>query len=239
MKMRCLPVVLSVLLAGCAGNVADYVGPRAGIVSPQLIRFGLTLDQSRCVGERLGASLSPLQLRHLTRAASATRRGADPARLTVDDLVRVAGAVGDPKVRPALVAANEACEVVAAAAAPAPAAGDAADAGPAASTGAPRPPAWLNLGAAPSGQALAIDAATIEQQASTRTAWFRLTEPGSAIPGQNTYLLRVDCSNRTISEKARRKPDGTGATVEVPGDDKPVAIERNTVMEIAWLALCT
>src|SRR5687767_4232325 len=53
-KMRLWPLALPALLAGCAGNVADYVGPRAGIVSPQLIRYGLTLDQSRCVGEKLG-----------------------------------------------------------------------------------------------------------------------------------------------------------------------------------------
>ena len=41
-------------LAACAGNVADYVGPRAGIVTPQLIRFGFDLEQSRCVGEAMG-----------------------------------------------------------------------------------------------------------------------------------------------------------------------------------------
>jgi hypothetical protein len=179
-------------------------------------------------------------LRRLTRAASATRRGADPSRLTIDDLVRVAGTTGSPKVRPALVQANEACGVSAAAATAA-AAAPAADGttSPAASTGEARQPAWLNLGAAGSGQSISVDAATIEQQASTRSAWFRLTEPGASFPGQNTYLLRIDCSTRTISEKARRKPDGTGATVEVPGDDKPVALERGTVMEIAWLALCT
>ena len=72
-----------------------------------------------------------------------------------------------------------------------------------------------------------------------RSAWFRLTEPGASIPGQNTYLLRIDCAARTIAEKARRKPDGTGATVEAAGDDKPIPMERGTVMEIAWLALCT
>ena len=235
-----IPAAAALILfaGGCAGNVADYVGPRAGIVSPQLIRFGLTLDQSRCVGDLLGKGVSPLWLRRLTRAAGATRQGATPGVLTVDDLVRVAGTLSDASVREQLVAANSACGV----SAPAMVAGT----GPAAEAGAGasasdggRMPAWLNLGAAPSGQSIAIDASSIEQQPSTRTAWFRLTEPGSPIPGQNTYHLRVDCSSRTIAEKARRKPDGTGATVEVPGDDKPVPMERGTVMEIAWLALCT
>src|SRR5688500_8353186 len=109
----------------------------------------------------------------------------------------------------------------------------------AASTGAPRPPAWLTLGAAGSAQSIAVDAATIEQEASMRSAWFRLTEPGASAPGQSSYLLRIDCAARTIAEKSRRKPDGAGATVETAGDDKPLPVEGGTVMEIAWLALCT
>lgn len=235
--MRSLPLVLFALVAGCAGNVADYVGPRASIVSPQLIRFGLTLDQSRCVGGKLGTSLSPLQLRKLARLASAVRKGtADPSRLTIQDLMRVAARMDPPAVKTELERASLDCGVESApapiVALPMPA--PAGTSGPAART-----PAWLNLGAAGSGQLIAIDAASIEQEASIRTAWFRLTEPGSAVPGQNTYQLRIDCSARMISEKARRKPDGTGATVEVPGDDKPVPIERGTVMEIAHLALCT
>lgn len=235
--MRSLPLVIFALLAGCAGNVADYVGPRASIVSPQLIRYGLTLDQSRCVGGKLGASLTPLQLRKLTRLATAVRKGAaDPSRLTIQDLVRVAGRMDPPAVKTELERASLDCGV-ATAPSPAIALPMPAPAGP--SGPAARTPAWLNLGAAGSGQLIAIDAASIEQEASIRTAWFRLTEPGSAVPGQNTYQLRIDCSSRMISEKARRKPDGTGATVEVPGDDKPVPIERGTVMEIAHLALCT
>lgn len=229
---------LILLAGGCAGNVADYVGPRAGIVSPQLIRYGMTLEQSRCVGDLLGKSVSPLWLRRLTRASSAASHGATPGVLTSADLVRVAGTLDDASVRNALAAAIDTCGVTSA---PAVASADpTAQAGAeAAAEGGGRLPAWLNLGAAPSGQSIAIDASSIQQDNSTRTAWFRLTEPGSAIPGQNTYHLRVDCSSRTISEKARRKPDGTGATVEIAGDDKPVPIERGTVMEIAWLALCT
>lgn len=235
-----IPAAAALILfaGGCAGNVADYVGPRAGIVSPQLIRYGLTLDQSRCVGEHLGKNVSPLWLRRLTRAAGAMKQGATPGVLTVDDLVGVSGTLSNSSVRENLVAANDACGV---SAAPAPAsANPTAEAGTgAAGASGPSMPAWLNLGAAPSGQSIAIDASTIQQESSTRTAWFRLTEPGSAIPGQNTYHLRIDCGARTIAEKARRKPDGTGATVETAGDDRPVPMERGTVMEIAWLALCT
>jgi hypothetical protein len=238
--MMRIPAAAALILfaGGCAGNVADYVGPRAGIISPQLIRYGMTLDQSRCVGERLGKGVSPLWLRRFTRSASAVRQGATPGVLTIDDLVRVSGTLGNASVREELVAANDACGVTAA---PAAASADpTAEPGMgAAGTGDSRSPAWLNLGAAPSGQSIAIDASTIQQDSSTRTAWFRLTEPGASIPGQNTYHLRVNCASRTIAEKARRKPDGTGATVEVPGDDKPVPMERGTVMEIAWLALCT
>ena len=64
------------MLAACAGNVADYIGPRAGIVTPQLIRFGFDLEQSRCVGEALGRTVRPVDLRRLVRAASAMRQGA-------------------------------------------------------------------------------------------------------------------------------------------------------------------
>ncbi len=237
--MMRIPAAAALILfaGGCAGNVADYVGPRAGIISPQLIRYGMNLDQSRCVGDRMGKSVSPLWLRRLTRAASATSRGATPGVLTVDDLVRVSGTLGKSAVKDELVASNDACGVTSE---PAPSADPATvTGGTDTGAGSVRMPAWLNLGAAPSGQSIAIDASSIQQESSTRTAWFRLTEPGSAVPGQNIYHLRIDCGARTIAEKARRKPDGTGATVEVAGDDKPVPMERGTVMEIAWLALCT
>jgi hypothetical protein len=236
-----LSLPLLALLGACAGNVADYVGPRSSIVSPQLIRYGLPMDQTRCVAGRVGTSINPLWARRLMRAARTVRRGSgDAGRLAPRDLVFVAGTVANPEVKAELARAYDACGVTAAtAASEAAAVPEMPATGTVAAAVLPHSPAWLNLGAAASGQSIAIDATSIEQAPSHRSAWFRLTEPGSAIPGQNTYLLRVDCSTRTISEKARRKPDGTGATVEVPGDDKPVPIERGTVMEIALLALCT
>jgi hypothetical protein len=237
MNMRSLPLAF-LLLAGCAGNVADYVGPRSSIVTPQLIRYGLPVADARCIGERLGKSLTPLQLRRLVRAAGAVKQGyydSDP--LNIGHFAKVATAMQPPKVGAEVQAASAACNIVTAAAAPpTPSGPQGAETPP---MPAPRTPAWLNLGAAGTGQQIAVEASSIEQEGSRRSAWFRLTDPGASAPGQNNYHLGIDCGARTISEKARRKPDASGATVEVPGDNKPAPIERGTVMEIAWLALCT
>ena len=92
--MRLLPLLPLALLAGCAGQLRDYVGPRSSIITPQLIRFGLDLTQVRCVGGRLGDTLTPLQLRRFTRAAGAVRQGYyQPDRLTMRDLLWVASSM--------------------------------------------------------------------------------------------------------------------------------------------------
>jgi len=247
------PVLLPfAMLAGCVGHVADYVGPRAGIVSPQLIRYGLDLAQSRCVGERLGGTLGPRQLRLFARAAGAVRQGFyDPGRLTLRDLGWVATSMGDPAVRPALDRAAQACNIAGPAAVAG--AGPALDGvtarilgpgqlpppGGAPAAAGPRPATWLNLGAAGSGQSIAIDAATIEQEGSQRTAWFRMTDPGAA-PSGDAYLLRIDCARRTINPKARERRDAAGAALaRIDYPDNPLPVEGGTVMEIAWLSMCT
>jgi hypothetical protein len=235
---RPLPFLLAAgLLGGCAGNVADYIGPRSSIVSPQLIRYGLDLQQARCVGERIGADLTPLQLRLLARAAGAPRRGASDAdRLTARDLTRVASSMSDPEIGRRLAAANAACGVLTEPPALHPA--ETAPVAAAPATSAPRPTAWLNLGSAGTGQSIAIDASTIEQDASTRTAWFRLTNPGAAAPTGTAYHLRIDCAARTIRSLAQR--NGAGEYRENgPPDSNALPVESGTVMEIAWLALCT
>jgi hypothetical protein len=237
--MRLAPALLTLaLLGGCAGNVADYIGPRSSIVTPQLIRYGLTLDQARCVGERLGASLSPLQLRRLVRLASAVKPGHyGPGPLTMSQFFQVAGAMDVPKVQPELASASQACSISPL--------GVQIPAQPVVQTTeveslATRPPAWLNLGAAPTGQQIAVDASSIEQDSSRRSAWFRLTDPGATAPSDRAYLLRIDCAARTIDERARRSRDATGATVEKQApSENPLPVEGGTVMEIAWLALCT
>lgn len=227
--MRVLSAVsLAFLTAACAGQLADHVGPRAPIVTPQLIRYGYDLVQTRCVGERLGASLRPKQLRLFARAAGAVQQGYfDPARLGVRDLLWVANTRG-AAVRDALESANLACGVAVRVEAP-----------PAPVAPAERAPAWLNLGAATTGQSIAVDAATIAQEDGHRSAWFRLTDPG-AEPSPDIFHLVVDCTARTINATERRRLDGNGAVAERRDyPDNPLPVEEGTVMQIAWMSLCT
>ena len=71
-----IPFALALpLLAGCAGQVRDYVGPVSNITSPQFIRYGLNLADARCMGERLGDSLTPRQLRMFARTAGSVQPG--------------------------------------------------------------------------------------------------------------------------------------------------------------------
>jgi hypothetical protein len=233
--MRWSPLLFFVLLCGCPGQLRDYVGPRSSIVSPQLIRYGLGLDQARCVGDRLGGTLRPLQLRLFARAAASVRQGYyEPARLTMRDLAWIATAMDDRAVRLALDSASAACGVaIASREAPPP------PAFAAAAPALPRPSTWLNLGAAGSGQSIAIDASTIEQDGSQRSAWFRMTNPGATGPSGDTYLLRIDCAGRTINAKARRRETPGAATLNIDYPDNPLPVEGGTVMEIAFLSLCT
>ena len=264
---------MAVALAGCVGQLRDFVGPVHATTSPQLLRFGLDLQQSHCVGDKLGEQLRPRQLRMFARAASAVGAGwFEPGRLTVRDLLYLADHESDRAVKPALERAFGLCNVTVPVAAPPPVQVAAA---------APATPAWLNLGAATSGQLIAIDAATIRQNESHRSAWFRLTDPPapaaapaetavagathagsrsrahppattpSTSPGgtppsaptagaRDSFLLEIDCARRTINAKARERRDAAGALLQhVDYPDNPLRVEGGTVMEIAWLSLCT
>ncbi len=233
-----LPLFASlVLLAGCAGNVADYLGSPSGIIAPELARFGLAPREAECLGEQLGARLTPLQLRRFQRVAATVRQGYfEPGRLTLRDLSHAASTMSDPQVRLELGSATAQCGIAgrAVAANPPPAA---------ASAPVPRAEAWLNLGAAPTGQTIAVDASSLEQEASSRKAWFRLTNPGENEPLANAYLLRIDCTRRTIESLARRRQDARGLVSDYqeypPGSEAPMVVEGGTVMEIAYLAMCT
>jgi len=234
------------LLAGCAGQLRDYVGPRSEIVGLQLVRFGVNQLQATCVGGKLDDRLDPRQLRMFARALASVQHGyTDPARLTFRDVTWVANAMGDAEVPPALAAADAACNVTQAetyareiAEADAAARRRAEEAAAAAS--APAPANWLNLGAGTSGQTIAIDASTLVRNGDKRTAWFRLADPGSAGPSDNAYLLQVDCTARTINPRARERRSAEGAVSEhVDYPDNPIPIEGGTVMEIAFLSLCT
>jgi hypothetical protein len=224
-------------LAGCAGYASDYWRPKLEIIAPQLTRYGFDQGQAQCAGRRLAGSLSVWQLRQLERIARLVPQGHfGRAALEPRDLVSISAAVRDARVRPEVTAAVEACApppppptVAAPVATPAP--------GP---SGAPL---WLNLGAAPSGQSIAVNAASIVEEGDFRQAWFRLTNPGAARPSENSYLLRIVCAARTINSMGFRRhgPDGQIAEERdyLPNGEGATPIAGGTVMEIAYLALCT
>jgi hypothetical protein len=264
-----LPLLSLALLSGCAGYAIDYVKPKSEIIGAELTRYGLDAAQSACVLERIGGTLNPWQLRQLQRAASGVTRGySDPDRLQMSDLLWVSRHVDDPKVALELGVAANACGLgaanvataeIPATAAPsgtgivAPALSNApvvtlppAPAGPAAAP--PRtvvsPGAWVNLGAAATGQAIAIDALSLDRATAPQPqAWFRVTNPGETRPSDTSYLLRIDCAARTINPMAIRKHDASGAVTEQrdygPGGEGALAVEAGTVMEVAYRAICT
>jgi hypothetical protein len=237
-----------VLLAGCAGYAADYWKPKNSLIAPQLPRYGITAEQSRCVGERLTKNLSVWQLRQLADIARRlVPKSGNP--LTPRDLAYVAGLVQDPKVGPEVKATLEACGATTAA----PPAAPATVPGPAipqqgATTGLepgatpPQALRWVDLGAADTGQRIAIDITSVVMTPDKREGWFRLSNPGETAPSLDAYRLRVDCPGRTITPTAARKygVDGTVAQHEdyTAAWQQPLAIEVGTVMEIAWKRLC-
>lgn len=240
---RSVPALLPLLLlAGCAGYAADYWKPKNSLIAPQLPRYGISAEDSRCVGERLTKNLSVWQLRQL---ADIARRlvPRDGNALAPRDLAYVAGLVQDPKVGPEVAATLAACGV-----GEAPAAAAATEAPPAPSTGLepgaapPQPLRWIDLGAAETGQRIAVDISTVVINAEKREGWFRLSNPGETAPSADAYRLRVDCPARTITPTAARKYDSDGKVVQqedyTAAWQQPLAIEAGTVMEIAWKRLC-
>ncbi len=245
-RSRALIAVLTslALLAGCAGQLRDYVGQRGAIVRPQLIRYGFSLPEITCVGNRLGQALRPRQLRFLVRATSHIDRPYyNPDRFTPRDFLWAAGGLRDPIVTAEIGRAFEACRVetaprIAAApvVTPTPGAGGPL---PAAS----RAPVWLNLGAAPSGQSIAIDGPSLEQEEEARVAWFRMIDPPPGGASLHAYRLRIDCRTRIIRPLAHRLYDAAGTMVEerdyIEIEQVPSAVEGGTVTEIAFLSVCT
>jgi hypothetical protein len=240
---RSRPALLPfLLLAGCAGYAADYWKPKDSLIADQLPRYGIPAGQSRCVGERLTKNLSVWQLRQLADIARRLVPGAGNAALGPRDLAYVAGLVQDPKVGPEVTATLAACEVRTAPSEP-----------PAITTptpvpglepGATPPQAlrWIDLGAAETGQRIAVDITSVVMTSEKREGWFRLSNPGETVPSADAYRLRVDCPGRTITPTAARKygPDGKIAQHEdyTAAWQQPLAIEAGTVMEIAWKRLC-
>jgi hypothetical protein len=234
------------LLAGCAGYAADYWKPKNNLIAPQLPRYGIAAEQSRCVGERLTKNLSVWQLRQLADIARRlVPKAGNP--LSPRDLAYVSGLVQDPKVGPEVKATLEACGATATPAPSAPTAAPVAPepgAAPGLEPGVTPPQAlrWVDLGAAETGQRIAIDITSVVLNAEKREGWFRLSNPGETAPSLDAYRLRVDCSGRTITPTAARKYDADGKVAQhedyTAAWQQPLPIEAGTVMEIAWKRLC-
>jgi hypothetical protein len=199
----------------CAGNVADYVGSPTSIIHEQLIRYGLNIQEAQCAGDRLAQSLPPVQLRRLERLAAAVEQGYSPGTADHARHDAHASTMDDPQIRLELGNAVQACNIsedsVAEAARRQ---AEATPPPPSPRREAARPATWLNLGAAPTGQAIAVDAASLQQEEHFRKAWFRLTNPNETEPTGTSYLLRIDCTARTIEALAHRRQEATGAVAE-------------------------
>ena len=295
--VKLLSVLLLPLLAGCAtGHAKDWFrssdDTAGNVIYPQLLRYGLNVEQSRCLSGRLSRRLPRFRLREFQARAAAVRPESGSAGpLTLANLRAVAGSLPDRQVRLEMDNAANACGISSAAMAAAPVAVAATPAPPRATAGAgpaPTPaasgeapvptgrlltgdeavaafsgrgvpiagipavatgaqsaalnPVWLNLGSAGTGQAISIDAASIEQDEESRSAWFRMVDPNTA-PSLTWYQLRSHGAARSIEPLARRKVDAAGRELEyevyAPGVRDNSAVETGTVTEIAWLSLCT
>jgi hypothetical protein len=246
-------VSLVVLLGGCAGYAADYWQPKEKLFSPQLGRYGISGGEAQCVTEKLKASLTVWQLRQLADLASRLAPGGqNPSALAPGDFLYVAGLVKDPNVGLGTRAAFMACGVgsgparTAAGTPTRPPAAASPGLQPGASlaaAGAPgAAPLWVNLGTAASGQAISVDASSLQNDPSARQGWFRLANPGESGPGALSYRLRIDCAGHAITATAGRKygPDGEVAEQKDYAQPQgPLPIEAGTVMEVAYRALCS
>lgn len=257
---RTLSFVCLLSLGGCAGYASDYWKPKGHLIAPQLPRYGMSGAQADCVEGKLVKSLKVNQLRQLTDAAARLQTGGNnPAQLSPYHFTYVAGLARDREVGVETRKALESCGVsltgprAAApapspqAAAPAPSApglmpGAPAAAAPPAAEGAERPPLWVNLGTAPTGQGIAVDAASIVTTGSVREAWFRLLNSDRGNVGDLGYRLRIDCARGSITALAGRKYAPTGTLIEqkaYPKPEGPLPVEKGTVLELAFRGVCT
>lgn len=86
-----LPIAAVAALSACATPSER--------ISDALIGYGIDERQAVCVGERLQRNLSTGQLQELARLARTYRENdPNPDKLSVNDLLRVAGQVQDPRV---------------------------------------------------------------------------------------------------------------------------------------------
>jgi hypothetical protein len=70
-----------------------------------------------------------------------------------------------------------------------------------------------------------------------------MTDPESGAPTTNNYRLRIDCQAKTVQPLALRQTNAAGAQVSLreytPEEAKAGPAESGTVLEIAYLSLCT
>ncbi|WP_205478591.1 hypothetical protein [Sphingomonas arenae] len=86
-----LPFAATAALSACA-TPSDRI-------SDALMGYGIDRGRAECMGSRLQKNLSISQLQELARVARAFRENdPSPGKLTVNDLLRVAGQVQDPRV---------------------------------------------------------------------------------------------------------------------------------------------
>lgn len=84
-------------LAACAA-ISACATP-SDRISDALIGYGIDQRQAVCVGERLQRNLSLGQLQELARLARTYRENdPNPGQLGLNDLLRIAGQVQDPRV---------------------------------------------------------------------------------------------------------------------------------------------
>ena len=242
---RALLLSTLLLIAGCKGYIVDHLNGKAVVLRPQLARYGLA--ESGCVASRLEAGLTVWQSRQLASLAARLEGGDASSTFGAREFRYIAGLVEDPAVGRVVDETLAACGVARAEAVPAVIATNLrelpppSEANPAA---APAPAAtalWVNLGAARSGQGIAVDAASVSRDASWRQAWFRLLNGGGAGEADLGYLLRVDCGARTITAYAGRRYAADGSLAEqkdYEAPEGPLPIEPGTVMDVAFQSLC-
>lgn len=105
-----MPRINPLVLAALAGLALSGCMASRYRISDALTRYGLTPNQASCAAEFLEGHLTNRQVDRLARAARDYR---GDSRLTFGDLVRVAGALDDPKVALEVGAAALACRVAA------------------------------------------------------------------------------------------------------------------------------
>jgi hypothetical protein len=254
---RALSLICLSSLAGCSGYASDYWRPKGHLIAPQLARYGMSGTEAQCVEEHLTKALGVKALRQLSDLADRLQPGGNnPAAFRPYDFAYVAGLAKDPEIGTETRKALQGCGLSLYAPRPAapppppqpvqsaPGTGPVVTPPPAAAvppTG-DRPPLWVNLGVAPTGQGIAIDAASIVNTPSYREAWFRLLNGDRANVGDLGYRLRIDCAGHTITALAGRKYAPNGRLIEQKEYAKPegpMPMEKGTVLEIAFRGVCT